>query len=76
MIAQGIVKSAEEKHLSVPKADQFEAIPGHGVKAIVEGKEFYMGGPAMLKRLGLTPSPPCEKRRTARQPVGRHPSTS
>jgi len=55
-IAQGIVKSAEEKNLSVPKADQFEAIPGHGVKAIVEGKEFYMGGPAMLKRLGLTPS--------------------
>jgi len=54
-IAQGIVKSAEEKNLSVPKADQFEAIPGHGVKAIVEGGEFYMGGPAMLKRLALTP---------------------
>jgi P-type Cu2+ transporter len=54
-IAQGIVKSAEEKQLRVPKADQFEAIPGHGVKAIVEGTEFYMGGPAMLKRLALTP---------------------
>jgi P-type Cu2+ transporter len=54
-IAQGIVKSAEEKHLSVPKADQFEAIPGHGVKAIVDGREFYMGGPAMLKRLALAP---------------------
>jgi Cu2+-exporting ATPase len=57
-IAQGIVKSAEEKSLSVPEADQFEAIPGHGVKAIVEGKEFYMGGPAMLKRLALTPPAP------------------
>jgi Cu2+-exporting ATPase len=55
-IAQGIVKSAEEQSLSVPKAEQFEAIPGHGVRAIVEGKEFYMGGPAMLKRLGLTPA--------------------
>ena len=54
-IAQGLVKSAEEKNLSVPKADQFEAIPGHGVKAIVESREFYMGGPAMLKRLVLTP---------------------
>src|SRR5512134_346891 len=54
-IAQGIVKSAEEQALSIPKAEQFEAIPGHGVKAIVEGKEFYMGGPAMLKRLALTP---------------------
>ena len=54
-IAQGIVKSAEEKNLSVPKADQFEAIPGHGVKAVVEATEFYMGGPAMLKRFALTP---------------------
>ena len=54
-IAQGIVKSAEEKNLTVPKADQFEAIPGHGVKAVVEAGEFYMGGPAMLKRLALTP---------------------
>ena len=54
-IAQGIVKSAEERALSVPKADRFEAIPGHGVKAVVEGKEYYMGGPAMLKRLALMP---------------------
>ena len=57
-IAQGIVKSAEEQTLSVPKAEQFEAIPGHGVRAVVEGQELYMGGPAMLKRLALTPAPP------------------
>jgi Cu2+-exporting ATPase len=55
-IAQGIVKSAEEQTPNVPKAEQFEAIPGHGVRAVVEGKEFYMGGPAMLKRLALTPA--------------------
>jgi Cu2+-exporting ATPase len=56
-IAQGIVKSAEEQKLSVPKAEHFEAISGHGVRAVVEGKELFMGGPAMLKRLGLTPVP-------------------
>ena len=55
-IAQGIVKSANEEQLSVPKADQFEAIPGHGVRAVVEGREFYMGGPAMLRRLTVTPA--------------------
>jgi P-type Cu2+ transporter len=55
-IAQGIVKSAEEQQLSVPKADQFEAVPGHGVRAVVEGREFYMGGPAMLRRLNVTPA--------------------
>jgi Cu2+-exporting ATPase len=57
-IARGIVKSAEEQTLSIPKAEQFEAIPGHGVRAVVEGQELYMGGPAMLKRLALTPAPP------------------
>jgi Cu2+-exporting ATPase len=55
-IAQGIVKSAEEQQLAVPKATQFEAIPGHGVRAVVEGKEFYMGGPAMLRRLAVAPA--------------------
>ena len=55
-IAQGIVKSAEEQQLNVPKTDQFEAIAGHGVRAVVEGKEFYMGGPAMLRRLNVTPA--------------------
>lgn len=55
-IAQGIVKSAEEQRLSVPAAESFEAIPGHGVRASVEGKEYYMGGPAMLRRLGVTPA--------------------
>jgi Cu2+-exporting ATPase len=55
-IAQGIVKSAEEQGLSVPKAERFEAIPGHGVRAVVDGREFYMGGPAMLRRLTVTPA--------------------
>ncbi len=54
-IAQGIVKSAEERQIAVPRTDQFENIPGHGVRAIVEGRELYMGGPAMLRRLDVTP---------------------
>jgi Cu2+-exporting ATPase len=53
-IAQGIVKSAEEQKLDVPHAERFEAVPGHGVRAFVDGREFYMGGPAMLKRLNVT----------------------
>jgi Cu2+-exporting ATPase len=55
-IAQGIVKSADERNLGVLKAEQFEAIPGHGVRAVVDGSEFYMGGPAMLRRLHVEPT--------------------
>jgi P-type Cu2+ transporter len=54
-IAQGIVRSAEEQGLSLAKTDQFAAIPGHGVRAVIDGREFYMGGPAMLQRLAVTP---------------------
>lgn len=53
-IAQGIVKSAEERSIASPKAELFEAIPGHGVRAHVEGTEYHMGGPAMLRRLDVT----------------------
>ncbi|MET0211594.1 MAG: heavy metal translocating P-type ATPase [Vicinamibacterales bacterium] len=52
-IAQGIVKSAEERGLNVPRAERFETIPGHGVRAVVDGKELHIGGPAMLRRLGV-----------------------
>jgi Cu2+-exporting ATPase len=55
-IAQGIVKSAEERGMAVPKVERFEAIPGHGVRAVVDGKELYMGGPAMLRRLNVIPT--------------------
>ena len=55
-IAQGIVKTAEEQGLNVQPAEHFEAIPGHRVRAVVDGEEYFMGGPAMLRRLGVTPA--------------------
>ena len=54
-IAQGIVRGAEERKLAIPEAERFEAIPGKGAKARVGGPELYIGGPAMLAMLGLTP---------------------
>ncbi|HEX7809546.1 MAG TPA: heavy metal translocating P-type ATPase [Thermoanaerobaculia bacterium] len=54
-IARGIVKTAEERKLNVPNAEEFETIPGHGVRAVVDGREFFIGGPAMLRRLRVTP---------------------
>jgi Cu2+-exporting ATPase len=52
-IARGIVRSAEQRKLAIPQAQAFEAIPGKGVKASVDGRELYMGGPALLQRLGI-----------------------
>ncbi len=56
-IAQGIVKSAEERGLALPRAEQFKALPGEGVQAAVEGRQLMIGGPALLRRLGTEPGP-------------------
>jgi len=56
-IAQGIVKSAEERGLRIPKAEHFQAIPGHGVEAHVGGRQVRLGGPALLRQLGIVLEP-------------------
>jgi Cu2+-exporting ATPase len=48
-IGQGIVRSAKERGLAPPSAEGFQAIPGVGVTARVEGRTLLMGGPALLK---------------------------
>jgi copper-(or silver)-translocating P-type ATPase len=52
-IAQGVVKSAEERGLPLSRAEQFQAIPGQGVQAVVDGRSLMIGGPALLTRLGI-----------------------
>ena len=49
-IAQGIVRTAEERHLTIPNGEQFQAIAGHGVQAVVGGRQLLIGGPALLKQ--------------------------
>jgi len=56
-IARGIVKSAEERGVAIPAAEGFQAIPGHGVRARVGGRDLQLGGPALLKSLGIEPGP-------------------
>jgi Cu2+-exporting ATPase len=52
-IARGLVDAARERELDVPEATGFEAIPGHGVVAQVDGRELHLGGPALLRKLDL-----------------------
>ena len=52
-IAQGIVRSARERNISLPTARDFAAIPGQGARAKVDGREFFIGGPALLRAKGI-----------------------
>ena len=48
-IGVGIIKKAQEEKLEIPKAENFKAITGAGVEAIVEGKEVKVVSPGYLK---------------------------
>ncbi|MFY3742557.1 heavy metal translocating P-type ATPase [Anaeromyxobacter sp. Red801] len=55
-VARAIVRTARARGLAIPEAQGFEAIPGHGVRARVDGRERLVGGPNLLRRLDLTPA--------------------
>lgn len=48
-IARGVVQSAIDRGIDVPSADNFRAITGKGVAASLNGAEYHIGGPALLK---------------------------
>ncbi|MFC6769414.1 heavy metal translocating P-type ATPase [Natrinema soli] len=51
MIARAIREAAAERGVSVPEAEDFEAMKGRGVRARVGGEEVYVGGPNLLTYL-------------------------
>ncbi len=53
-LAEAIVKAASEKKLALSPASNFNAIPGHGVEAAVEGKKLLLGNLKLIKDRGLS----------------------
>jgi Cu2+-exporting ATPase len=56
-LAGAVVRGAEARNIEVPAATAFEAQPGRGARALVEGKQVSVGGPRLLADLSLAPSP-------------------
>jgi P-type Cu2+ transporter len=56
-VAQAVVRTAEERSLAIPPASSFAAIPGQGVRAVVEGRERMVGGPNLLRGLAAVLPP-------------------
>ncbi|WP_114945055.1 heavy metal translocating P-type ATPase [Microvirga calopogonii] len=55
-IAQAIVAAAERRGLALSPTDSFEAVPGFGVSALVEGRKVDVGADRFMAKLGLTVS--------------------
>jgi len=59
-LARAIVDGARERGLEVPEPDAFENVPGHGVRATVEGGEVLVGNRKLLADEGIDASPATE----------------
>ena len=56
-VARAIVASANERRLEIPQVESFRALPGHGVEARALGRMLQVGGPNLLRKLGVEPAP-------------------
>jgi Cu2+-exporting ATPase len=53
-IAQGIVGGARERNIEFPVPKEFQAIPGKGAQAAVDGRTIKVVSPGYLKEKGLS----------------------
>jgi Cu2+-exporting ATPase len=54
-LAAAIVRAARERDLPLAETDEFEAIPGHGLKAAIDGRQLAVGNVRLLQREGISP---------------------
>ncbi|MDL2344975.1 heavy metal translocating P-type ATPase [Deinococcus sp. MIMF12] len=52
-LARAIERAARDRGLRVPTATDFEAVPGYGLRATVEGRRVEVGAARYMARLGL-----------------------
>jgi Cu2+-exporting ATPase len=59
-IATGIIQKAKDLTIQIPKTENFKAITGKGVEAVVEGKEIKVVSPGYLEESALGGSLPAD----------------
>ncbi len=55
-LAAAVLRSAKERGLTYPMATEFRAMAGLGGRAVVEGREVFIGAPRLLEAHGISPS--------------------
>ncbi len=63
-LAKAIVAAAKQRNLKISHAVDFEALPGRGARASIDGKHITVGGPRLLAEAQLTQPPEVEKATT------------
>ncbi len=52
-LAEAVLRAAQDRQLSVPEPEEFEALPGRGVVASVHGRRVLLGKQALLEEQGV-----------------------
>lgn len=52
-LAEAVVTYAQNKNMELMETEQFEAIPGHGIRAVVDGKELFIGTRKLMRDHGI-----------------------
>ena len=47
-LGEAIVQKSKEENMTLVKPDHFEAIPGHGVRVEIDGKDMYIGNRKLM----------------------------
>ena len=55
-LAQAIVTGARARGLEPPEPESFDAVPGHGVETVVEGRRVLVGNRKLMARAGVDAS--------------------
>jgi Cu+-exporting ATPase len=53
-LGEAVVKAALEKKLELSPSSGFNAIPGQGIEAMVEGKKLFLGNLTLMKERGFS----------------------
>lgn len=56
-IAQAVLRQAKHEGLAVGEPEFFESLPGHGIRAKVNGHQVVIGNERMMTATALTPPP-------------------
>jgi Cu+-exporting ATPase len=56
-LAEAIVEGAENRGIDADDPSEFENVPGHGIRATVDGRELLVGNRKLLGDEGVDPSP-------------------
>ena len=52
-LGESIIKKAQDSGLTIADPEQFQAIPGHGIKAYIQGKEIFLGNQKFMRDEGI-----------------------